>query len=290
MILVFILLNIYVKIFQEVGVMEKTIRLKRNNWIDPNTNLSFAKHVINTPTRVHLHEFYEMELVVEGEGSQNLNGTLYPLSAGNFYLLTPIDFHSVIPRGSLTLLNISFDGSAISPDMRLKLMNRRDNLFFFDSKHISAIEFFMCRIGDECKCIDEYSAAARESLMRLLFIELFRSGESLSESVPAHTVMPAMQYLFQNFRSDITLGETAAQSGYTASYFSRIFHQMTGIRFVDFLSRLRINYAAMLLVSSSCTVTQAAISSGFSSMSNFFRAFKNETGMSPLEYRRKNTI
>ena len=97
----------------------------------------------------------------------------------------------------------------------------------------------------------------------------------------------ALRYLFRHFREDITLAELAEKSGYTPNYFSRVFHESSGIRFVDFLCRLRINYARTMLLTTAQPVAAIAKNSGFSSPSNFFRAFRMETGLSPMEYRNR---
>ena len=94
-----------------------------------------------------------------------------------------------------------------------------------------------------------------------------------------------MRYLFRHFREDVTLAQVAEKSGYTPNYFSHLFHESCGIRFVDFLTQLRLNYARTMLLTTNQSVSQIAQSSGFSSSSNFFRAFRKDTGLSPLEYR-----
>ena len=105
------------------------------------------------------------------------------------------------------------------------------------------------------------------------------------QRLPTAKVQDSMRYLFRHFREDISLAQIAEKSGYTPNYFSHLFHDSCGIRFVDFLTRLRLNYARTMLLTSSLSVSQIAQVSGFSSQSNFFRTFRKETGLSPLEYR-----
>ena len=62
----------------------------------------------------------------------------------------------------------------------------------------------------------------------------------------------------------------------------------TAYAFVDFLAQLRLNYARTMLLTSNLSISHIAQISGFSSSSNFFRAFRKETGLSPLEVRAQN--
>ena len=94
-----------------------------------------------------------------------------------------------------------------------------------------------------------------------------------------------MQYLFCHFREDISLAEVAKKSGYTPNYFSTLFRQNTGERFVDFLSNLRLNYAKMLLQSTELSIAEAAERSGFGSESALYRKFRKALGVSPSSFR-----
>ena len=143
------------------------------------------------------------------------------------------------------------------------------------------------RLAEECESSDQFSADARMQLLALLMYPIARNmktGRALSQQVE-----DSMRYLFRHFREDISLTQVAERSGYTPNYFSHLFHESCGIRFVDFLTRLRLNYARSALLTTSLSVSQIAQSSGFSSSSNFFRAFRQETGQSPLEYRTAHT-
>jgi AraC-like DNA-binding protein len=143
------------------------------------------------------------------------------------------------------------------------------------------------RLKTECQRLDTFAATARKNLLELLMFPIARSSrtEETLRRPASHQVQDSMRYLFRHFREDVTLAELAEKSGYSPNYFSHLFHESCGIRFVDFLTQLRLNYARTMLLTSSLPVSQIAQVSGFSSQSNFFRAFRKQTGLSPLEYR-----
>ena len=92
------------------------MRRDRTIWIGKNTvDLSSPKYV----QTVHWHDFFEMELILEGQAIHILNGTPYPVKAGSLYLLTPADLHTLIPdpnckSSEITTLNIAFSDTLVS--------------------------------------------------------------------------------------------------------------------------------------------------------------------------------
>lgn len=265
--------------------MKKTL-YKAERLVDSKTHLTFTKHNAPEKPETHLHDYYELELVLSGEGEQNLNGSVYPLKAGSFYLVTPIDFHCVIPKPQLTIANISFDETLISPEWQLYFMNRRADLFFNcggeEKQHLEALFSLMEK---ESRSKDGYAHSARQQLLELLFITIARKSTPNEIGTPL-TVQRSMQYIFRHFRDGLTLSQIAAESGYTPHYFSALFHKETGRRLTDFLTELRLNYAKMLLSTTDLSITEICEKSGFGSQSNFFRLFSQHLGCTPVQYRK----
>ena len=45
---------------------------------------------------LHWHDYFELEIILEGHGKHHFNDSVYDLHPGNAYIVTPIDFHSVV--------------------------------------------------------------------------------------------------------------------------------------------------------------------------------------------------
>lgn len=264
-------------------------RRNDTSWLDRRTQISIVRKTIGRPVSLHLHDYFELEIVLSGKGSQNLNGSLYPLEPGTVYFLTPIDFHAVEPQGELELLNVAFAQELLAPHLQSCFLNRREDLIFSSPDQAQSMVSLIARLEEECALEDGFSPDARKQLLALLMYPIARSAgrESQLPRADAQRLQDAMRHLFRHFREDITLASLAEKSGYTPNHFSRLFHESCGIRFVDFLCRLRLNYARTQLLTTDLSVSHIARISGFSSDSNFFRTFRKETGLSPLEFRRQ---
>ena len=94
-------------------------------------------------------------------------------------------------------------------------------------------------------------------------------------------------YVMKNFREKISLDEVAAIANMSPSSFSRYFKVHANKTFSDFLTEIRIGYSCKLLTNQKMSVSQICYDSGFNTLSNFNRQFKEVTHYSPLEYRKK---
>lgn len=259
---------------------------QKSDYIKNENNLSVTRRDIEGTAEIHLHNYYELELILEGEGEQNLNGTVYSLKKGTVYLLTPIDFHSLSTEKYVKVINISFDETLISPEWRLLFVNRRKDLIFnAEGQDFENIKYLFFMVEEEINNGELYDTQALRHLTELLFISVARNTVTEKKENKVNT-KPYMQYIFQHFREELTLTQIANLSGYTPHYFSALFHNETGRCFTDFLNDLRINYAKMLLDTTSLSVTEIGEKSGFGSQSNFFRVFSQQIGCSPNTYRK----
>jgi len=93
-------------------------------------------------------------------------------------------------------------------------------------------------------------------------------------------------YLMESYQEKITLDQVASLINFTPSAFCRYFKNHTQKTFSRFLIEVRIGKACKMLQKGS-NVTEACYSSGYNNISNFHRHFKQITGFTPNEYKKK---
>ena len=84
---------------------------------------------------------------------------------------------------------------------------------------------------------------------------------------------------------ELSLDEIAGMTGFSKFHFSRLFKEFTGTSFYKYLNVRRISHAERLLLDPQLNVTDAAVLSGFNSISAFMRMFKIIKGCTPTEFR-----
>lgn len=103
-------------------------------------------------------------------------------------------------------------------------------------------------------------------------------------------VRKAMDYIEHNFAKDISLNLVAEYVHLSPAYFSRIFNKKTGISFSEFVTQVRLKQAKQHLRASEETIDHIALACGFSSSSYFTSVFRKHEGITPSDYRGKNTV
>lgn len=91
------------------------------------------------------------------------------------------------------------------------------------------------------------------------------------------------------WRSDLSLNVLAGEFKLSMYYLSRIFKEKTGENFIDFITALRIEKAKALLRQRDVKIRDVAEAVGYSSANSFVRIFKKSTGLTPTEFREKET-
>ena len=100
-------------------------------------------------------------------------------------------------------------------------------------------------------------------------------------------VEQAKNYIFQNLHSDLTLNDIGKQIGANASYLSTLFRKVEGITIQLYIRNEKIRMAENMLRYSEHDVGDIANYLSFSSQSYFGRVFKEQTGMTPAQYRKQ---
>lgn len=263
--------------------------LSAEDWVDKKRMVTVSERTLQSGTVLHMHDYFELELITGGQGSQLLNGNTYDLRKGTVYLLSPIDFHKVVPQEQLELINVSFDSTVISPQLSNTLINHTQSLIIrLNDDELRRFELLTELLVDSCGTDDEYSKANTKNLIECLLILIVRNGNFSYGSKANDDVSPmykCMRYLFLHFDETPSLESIAKISGYSANYFSRQFHEITGKKYIDFLTSLKLNHSKLLLTSTRESVIDISSKCGFTSLSNFNRVFKKETGFSPTQYR-----
>lgn len=138
---------------------------------------------------------------------------------------------------------------------------------------------------------DDLSAAARllELFRPTILQKLLREKTCAAPRAVSPLVAKLAEYLDTHFSEPIQLKTMARQFRASPFYLSHRFSKEMGIPLFAYLARTRIAHAKrMLQERHDQNVTQICFASGFQSISQFNRAFRSQTGMSPSAFRRNN--
>lgn len=97
----------------------------------------------------------------------------------------------------------------------------------------------------------------------------------------------AKKYIDDNLACDISLNTVSKYVNMNPSYFSRFFHNRTGIKFSTYVEHIRIDKAKKLLKDPDIKAYEVAELVGYSNAHYFGQLFKKYTGQTISEYRKQ---
>lgn len=254
----------------------------------------------------HYHDFCELVLVVAGRGRHLLEGESFPVAAGTVFVVQGSQVHCFRDREGLVLVNVMYDPARLPlPSGLLRRLPGYSALFMLEPSFRSAHRFSSrLQLGREelgvaealAERIEQESAgraAGHEAILLGLLTELMvflsrRYGESsTSESRALLRMGRLISALEQRFAEEWTLETMAEIARLSRTNLLRNFRQATGRSPIDFLIGLRIEAAKRLLRQGELGMTEIALETGFGDGNYFARKFREVTGRTPSEFRRR---
>ncbi len=123
-------------------------------------------------------------------------------------------------------------------------------------------------------------------LLRSAADEQLEHGSKLREFY----IHEALTYIEHNFQNEITIEDIAGVCGLNRTYFGKIFKEALGKTPQEFLLNYRMLKAAELLKLTSLSIGDIGLAVGYANQMHFSRAFKNNYGISPREWRYQNHV
>ncbi|MGB9662287.1 MAG: response regulator [Moorellaceae bacterium] len=96
----------------------------------------------------------------------------------------------------------------------------------------------------------------------------------------------AAMFIQKNYHRDLSLEEVAQHVHLSPCYFSRLFKQMKGENFIDYLTRIRLEAAKDLLKNTDLSVAEIAERVGYRDPRYFGQVFKKQEGCTPTAFRK----
>ena len=99
-------------------------------------------------------------------------------------------------------------------------------------------------------------------------------------------LMPALNYIEDNFRHDFPISILAQCAGVSQQYLCKIFNQTMNTRPNEYITKRRLQEAMRLLLDTSDTLSEISDNVGFSNVGYFCSVFKKHIGVTPTVYRK----
>lgn len=275
-------------------------RLLGEHYLSSSESFRLFRHSVSGKVGAHWHDFFEMAFIVSGSGYQRVNGVRSELRRGSAFLLTPADFHEIVPHEGETirLFDFIFTDRFLREQARGIVFDRPGPLLHeFGEPAANAWEDAFEAMDREAEAREIGSDLIVQGCFERLAIDLARhrrrdgarpasSDELAGEGSPLRTLIrDSVLYIEHHFREPLTLAGVAAQAGLSANYYSECFKKATGSTYQSYVQERRLLFAMSMLRGTALSVTDICHASGFRSMPHFERAFKRKFAASPRAFR-----
>ena len=105
------------------------------------------------------------------------------------------------------------------------------------------------------------------------------------KNVEPPLVQKAREYIEKHKAEPLSLSAVAQAAGASVFHFCKIFRKTTGLKFTDYVARVRLEEARTQLLNPNRRISEVAYDVGFQSLTQFNRMFKRVFGQSPTEFR-----
>jgi AraC-like DNA-binding protein/quercetin dioxygenase-like cupin family protein len=252
----------------------------------------------------HYHEVFELYYLYAGDRLYHISGKTYRIARGSFVLIRPFEVHGTSKASAAGyhrfLLHFSKD---YLEDLILRSGCGELRELLEGDIHVLPVEFGKQSFVEALllQMLEEYQnkPLGHESFLQAAATQLLLwlarapkdgvANEEYNISAARKTVTEAIAYINHHYAEPLTLESIAEHHFVSAGYFSHTFKRIAGIPFVKYLNGIRILEAQRLLQQKNCTVLAAAEAAGYRSVTHFGRVFKEITGITPQEYKRKKS-
>ena len=238
---------------------------------------------------LHRHSDWEFTSTVDGTGCNVVNGTPYDLMPGDFVLLGPQHVHQYVSDKPIQRRDVCIATEKmqqlcfiLSPDLYEKLCKSDKPIII----HLSLETF--CELHQRLNKLSALESANLYSSATLVSIVVYLLGvyvEHKSEKNMPESILSFLQQISNPDVFSMRINDIISLSSYSHSHFIKIFKKYVGKTIIEYITDLRISYAATLLTSTDLSVITIASKVGYDNQSFFAQKFKNKYNVSPMEYR-----
>lgn len=256
-----------------------------NYFVEHKTYPYYVGSVHSLTTIPHIHTHLEMIYLCRGESKVLCDRKEYRIKAGDLFLAFPNRIHSYETLGEVEAFLVIFSAS-LTPLLEKLIRGRIPSQPILTKKELpDEISSTLSRILKAKRSDDTYQklGAMGDFLSFLsVILPLFPYEEDSSDY---DSMQKILTYCAEHFTEEISL-ETVARDLFLSKYYvSHLFRKRMEMSFHSFLSYLRVNRACELLLKKG-SITEIALSSGFSSVRTFNRVFQSVMQQTPAQYRK----
>lgn len=253
---------------------------------------SLARNIYRTKdscgNETNWHENLEIQLCTKGEGYVLLDGIRMAIAEGDVVIVNSNVIHYTATEKELTYRCLIVDSDFCRDAGIDQNLIRFEPLFRSDT--VSAI------VSDLVSAYEDTADPCRIARLKMLLLQLLidlsehhtLSRNGRADDISYKTVKEAIRYIRDHYDSRIRLSDISRATATNPYTLAREFKKATDKTVIEYVNLYRCKKASER-IADGATVTEAALSCGFSNLSFFTKTFKTHIGKLPSACKHKKT-
>jgi len=250
---------------------------------------------------LHWHKSMELIYIREGSGLVQMGLDTADAEAGHIFVLPPGTLHAIrgLPGQAMHYENILFEPEFLGSGAA-DLCARQYLIPLSGGQLLQPVRLDPHADGyaEILRCLTTaedlfhnpctgYELAVKAAMLQLLYCLIRTQPAPPAPEAPnTARLKQVLQRIQSDYAAPLTVSVMAELCGFSSSHFMRWFRQMTGSSFTVYLNEYRLAAAAERLRLTGDKILTIAQDTGFETLSNFNRQFKERYGITPREYRK----
>ncbi|WP_241072326.1 helix-turn-helix transcriptional regulator [Achromobacter xylosoxidans] len=271
-----------------------------------------AQQVREPLEQPHRHEYFQIQVNLEGDTRQTISGTTRSFPRGGLSFVLPYRVHLVPHPPGARYVIINFAQRFLWPELAVDALDLEDVPvsqapalapflfqeyldFELDAQGLAEAQTLIARLMAENRRRGFGSSTAIRGLLLqliglvcaryeadLLHLARHHAGSSRRESVRR-----VLAHIGARLADNLTLNDAAAAAFLSPNYLAHLLKKETGKTFTELVAERRMALARDLLAHTARGVAQVAHAAGFADEAYFSRRFRQLEGVSPTGYRER---
>lgn len=266
---------------------------------------------------MHLHNFYEINIVLNGSGIHYIENNMYKIKKGFVFVIPPGIYHGYRNNKNLEVYHILISNNYMARyASELECIESYIKLFSIDPIIRSNAEYsFFLELNDDelsktvllINTLEEIKSSFDLEFADICDLRMNSLGlniiEALCLSYQKHynsqrdpdivrykRMADNIQYICNNYNSKITIKMLADKMNMSESAYNILFKKVFKIPPMQYIINYRLSKAKNLLINTDMTITEIAHSTGFYDSAHLNKAFLESENICPTKYRVKKKL
>lgn len=272
--------------------------------------LARAFYQENYEAGMHIHDFYELNFIIEGQGYHYFNNGCYKIGKNDIFIIPPGYWHGYYPTQSIKLYHIMLHKNFfIHYSKELNLLPAYPIMLTMEPSYGSQNNRYYLNLSDEqmnallpqleavaalySNASDDIAPMAHSLSMYILAYtcriykeKYICKGNEVWEHSVSRNILKCINYIQEHYGENITLDTLTELSNVSRATLFRYFIKLTGATPINYLNAFRLSKAREMLSQSDLSIAEIAVACGFYDSSHLNRFFSRAYGCTPGQHRR----